>query len=119
MWWQDGWNWWWPGMIIEMIVFWGLVAWGLIALFRYLSNTSGRAWPGLPERRSSAEDTLAERFARGEIDNDEYLNRLNVLRSVQRDPAGRQDAQTWRETRGTGQKKGPSAGSTAMAAKEL
>jgi putative membrane protein len=32
-------------------------------------------------RRSSATHVLAERYARGEIDDDEYRKRLDVLRS--------------------------------------
>jgi len=39
-----------------------------------------------PDRpaRSSAEDILAERFARGEIDEDEYRSRLDALRNPDR-----------------------------------
>jgi putative membrane protein len=80
MWWHDGWSWWWPGMMVEMIVVWGLVVWGILALVRFLSAPERRGTaPG--QRRTTAEDILAERFARGEIDGEEYMHRLTVLRS--------------------------------------
>ncbi|MGV9268030.1 hypothetical protein ACWDRR_25590 [Kitasatospora sp. NPDC003701] len=67
-----------------------------VALVRHLSRTSRNArpvppgsWgPGAeagPPRRAvapTAEHLLAERFARGEIDTDEYRRRLEVLRSA-------------------------------------
>lgn len=66
------WNagaWWW--MTIAMVVFWGLVAWVVVTLARR---------PG-PDRGSrTAEDVLAERYARGEIDDEEYHRRLAALR---------------------------------------
>ena len=39
--------------------------------------------PGLPgdSRRSAAEQTLADRLARGEIDSEEYEQRLRTLRA--------------------------------------
>jgi putative membrane protein len=80
LWWHDGWSWWWPGMLIQMVVFYGLVVWGVLALVRFLSSPEKReAVPG--QRRTTAEDILSERFARGEIDGDEYIRRLTVLRS--------------------------------------
>ena len=56
-------------MWVGMIVFWGLVIWGIAAILR----TSRRADDASPER------VLAERFARGEIDEEEYHRRLDVL----------------------------------------
>ena len=74
MYWNDGWGWGaWLMMTIFMVVFWGLVAWVVVTLVR---GSSGTQRP-----RSSAEDILAERFARGELDEDEYSGRLDALRS--------------------------------------
>ncbi|HEX6446206.1 MAG TPA: SHOCT domain-containing protein [Streptosporangiales bacterium] len=47
---------------------------------------SGSGWGGgasqdAPEQRPSAEDILADRFARGEIDEAEYQDRLSTLRA--------------------------------------
>ncbi|MBI1843331.1 MAG: SHOCT domain-containing protein [Actinobacteria bacterium] len=77
MYWNGGsWSWLgWLTMTIVMFGFWGLVAWLIVTLSRGSSGGGG------PLQRS-AEDILAERFARGEIDEDEYTNRLNALRST-------------------------------------
>jgi putative membrane protein len=65
-------------MILNMIFFWALVVAGLVALFRYLGRSAGRTTgPG----RQTPEQVLAERFARGEIDEDDYRQRLETLRS--------------------------------------
>lgn len=74
-WWYDGWSWWgWLLMSVGMVAFWGLVAWVVVTLVR--SPGSPAASP-----RPSAQQLLAERFAKGEIDEDEYRARLEALRS--------------------------------------
>jgi putative membrane protein len=74
-WWHDDWSW---GagltMLALMAVFWGVVIWAVLALVRANSGST----------RAPAEDPqriLARRFAAGEIDEDEYRHRLEVLRS--------------------------------------
>jgi putative membrane protein len=62
-------------MGIGMILFWALMVLGLIALVRYLQPAGGRP----REVRATAEELLAERFARGEIDEQEYRLRLDTL----------------------------------------
>lgn len=83
--WNDGWNdgagpWWWLFMLLAMIVFWGGVAWVIVTLVRH---SSGGSPPSHEPGRPTAEDILHERFARGEIDVDEYHQRLNALRGNQ------------------------------------
>ncbi|MEU9794393.1 hypothetical protein AB0E27_27875 [Streptomyces sparsogenes] len=88
MWYDGGWGWGgWFFMAVFMVLFWALVIFGIVALVRYFSGSphdrpSGRhpssGEPGWGSRR--AEDLLAERFARGEIDEDEYKRRLALLR---------------------------------------
>lgn len=76
MWWPDGgWGWGgWLTMTITMLAFWGLVAWVLVTLVRQ---------PGSRRHTNrSAEEILAERFARGEIDEEEYNRRRALLRSA-------------------------------------
>lgn len=74
MYWDDGWGGGgWLVMTLVMVAFWGLVAWAIISAVRGSSSTSGH--------QRSAEDILAERFARGEISKDEYNERLDALRS--------------------------------------
>jgi putative membrane protein len=59
-----------------MVLFWG----GLLATGVYfIRRRPTRANAGL-----SAEDVLAERYARGEIDEQEYRQRRVVLREQQR-----------------------------------
>lgn len=68
----------WVVMLISMVAFWGLVVWGVVALFR--DNQSNGA-------RSAHYDpltTLDERFARGEIDETEYQSRAETLRAAHR-----------------------------------
>ena len=62
-------------MGIGMVLFWALIIFGLIAVVRYLQAAGGRA----PEVRATPEELLAERFARGEIDEQEYRRRLDTL----------------------------------------
>jgi len=81
MWGGNGWSWWsWVLMSLMMFGFWGLLIWGIVALFRR-SGDGGRDRPD-PER------ILAERFAAGEIDEEEYNRRLQTLRSSNRRPVG-------------------------------
>jgi putative membrane protein len=67
--WHSGWAWWWMG--VGMLVFWGLIAWLIVALVR--QGDRGGATPG-------ARDILDERYARGEIDDDEYRQRSDLIR---------------------------------------
>ena len=73
-------------MTISMILFWGAVIYGIVALVRYAHRDGPQrgepAGPPAPE----PERLLAERFARGEIDEDEYYQRLTSLRAAR--PAG-------------------------------
>jgi putative membrane protein len=54
-------------MGIFMIIFWGLVIWGIVALIRYSSRTQQCNSQG-----NSALDILKKRYARGEINKQEY-----------------------------------------------
>lgn len=74
MWWNDsGWSW--LAMTISMLVFWALVAGVVITLVR-----SSRASDTVDPGPSDPERILKERFARGEIDVEEYERRREVLR---------------------------------------
>ena len=70
MWWNgSGWGWFW--MSFSMIVFWGLVAFGIVWLVRSTRTPT--------EHRHDAEDILAERFAHGDLSAEEYEERKKVL----------------------------------------
>lgn len=70
-------------MTIGNVLFWGLVIVGVILLVRYVGR-SDRPAGGRSEGRSTPEQVLAERFAAGEIDEQEYRQRLEVLRGEHR-----------------------------------
>ena len=76
-----GWGWGaWLNMGVGMVVFWGLVIACGVALVRYLAAGRNRS-SGTRDALSEAERILADRFARGEIDEDEFRRRSALLRS--------------------------------------
>jgi len=62
-------------MTVSMMLFWGLIIYGLTAWGRYPARGDRSV-----AARPTAEQVLAERFARGEIDEHEYHQRLDTLR---------------------------------------
>jgi len=68
--WHSGWGWFW--MSITMIVFWALVAWVIVTLVRQ-GDRGGRG-------TTDGQGLLEERFARGDIDDDEYRRRRDLIR---------------------------------------
>ena len=71
---MSGWDWF--GTSVGMILFWGLLIAGIVLLVRYLRSDH----PGQAPTAATAEQVLAERFARGEINETEYRDRLASLR---------------------------------------
>ena len=63
----------WLAMGLGMLIFWGLIVVGGVALVRYLASSR--------TEETKAEQILAGRFARGEIDEDEYQRRRESLRA--------------------------------------
>jgi putative membrane protein len=90
MFWYDhgvsGWGWF--AMTASMIVFWALIITAAVLLFRALART-GPGSGGHHSTGPTPEQLLAERFARGEIDEDEYQRRLAVLHGSAAPPARR------------------------------
>ncbi len=81
MWWYDNSNgsgmngWGYALMTVSMVLFWGLVIFRVIALVRYI----GRQDRSVTPPRLTPEQVLAERFAHGQIDEQEYQQRLDTL----------------------------------------
>jgi putative membrane protein len=73
--WGNGWGWLWGGLM--MVVVWIAIVWLVVSLVR----GSGERPSHEPESggRSGAEAILAERFARGEISEEEFEQRKRVL----------------------------------------
>lgn len=67
-------------MTVSTLLFWGLVIAGVVLLARQFGPRARSAPQAGP--RPAPEQLLAERFARGEIDEDEYTRRLQVLRGA-------------------------------------
>jgi putative membrane protein len=79
-WWHAGWvgSDWLVTMLVTMLlilILGTLILAGIVAL----SQSFGRVEPARADSGDSAGEILARRFARGEIDGEEYLRRLEVL----------------------------------------
>ena len=73
----------WIAMILMMSVFWGLVIFAGIMLFRGAGSGRDSAPTDRPTYRDPM-DILHERFARGELENEEYEARKAVLLGTKR-----------------------------------
>ncbi len=60
-------------MLASMVAFWGLVIWAVMSV-------AGRRGVSTAVAPSDPEQILRERFARGEIDADDYERRRELLR---------------------------------------
>lgn len=79
---------WWILMTIMMIAFWGGIIWFAVSVIRRPNHTPHPAGPEpvAPSStskvsRKSAQEILEIRLARGEIELDDYRQRLNALQS--------------------------------------
>ena len=68
-------GWAWVLMGFGSVLVWAALIFGIVMLVRYWRGGSPFAAGG----RAGAEEVLAQRFARGEIDEAEYRQRLAVL----------------------------------------
>ena len=83
-WYGGGMGWWGAvGVVLLVALFWALVLGSVVVLVRYLvdGHNSRR---DVPLESTSPADILAARFARGEIGESEYRDRLAVLREAHR-----------------------------------
>jgi putative membrane protein len=65
-------------MALMMLIFWGGVAWVVVTLIQH--NGTWRTRDQLPPSADPLR-ILDERFARGEIDDDDYRRRRDVLQT--------------------------------------
>lgn len=69
--WGGQWGWEaWLAMSLMMLVFLSVVVWAFLSATRDSTN-----------HRAHSEDILADRLARGEIDEDEYRRRRDLIRT--------------------------------------
>jgi putative membrane protein len=71
----------WLVMAVVMVAFWGLVVFAVVALFRGIGRTNE---PADQTPRRDPLRILDDRFARGDLDVDEYHARQDVLRGTDR-----------------------------------
>ena len=71
----------WPVFPISFGLFWLAVLGAAFYLIRRRMNSTAAAAAAAADPMANARSVLAERFARGEIDEDEYLMRISRLRN--------------------------------------
>ncbi|MFE9172176.1 SHOCT domain-containing protein [Streptomyces kebangsaanensis] len=86
---MNGWGWF--AMGLGTLLFWALLIAVGVFLLRALQRGPERTQAHDGGRPPTPERLLAERFARGEIDEDEYRRRLDVLRQNSGPPGTRPD----------------------------
>lgn len=86
--WDGGGYGWWILMTIMMIVFWGGLIWFATTVVRRPNDTSHTTGSGMAAPPATnvftpetAREILDKRLARGEIELDDYRQRLEALRS--------------------------------------
>ena len=67
------------GMGIGMVLFWGLIIFGIVMLARGFGGRSGAAASEFKARDKTPQDILGERYARGEIDKTEFEQKRSDL----------------------------------------
>ncbi|MFG2026877.1 SHOCT domain-containing protein [Streptomyces sp. NPDC048825] len=73
---MSGWGWF--GMSVGMVLFWALIITALVLVFRAVNRPHEHAHPHIPAA-PTPQQILAERFARGEINEEVYRRRLSAL----------------------------------------
>lgn len=78
MWWWHHSGWAWAWMSVMMVAFWTIVIVAVVWVVRASSNPQDGGFAAR-RRPQSAAEILAERYARGEIDSEEYRSRLDEI----------------------------------------
>lgn len=74
--WMHGWSGGWLVSAVMLTLFFAVLITGIVVAVRYLRPEGSAARP----TSAAAEDVLAHRFARGEIDETEFRQRITALR---------------------------------------
>ncbi len=71
----------WVFMAVMMVLLWSAIILGVLMFVRYTRERTGALSSMPTESKDRARQVLDERFARGEIDADEYTKRRDILRT--------------------------------------
>ncbi len=82
MWGYDGFGYGGGGMGIGMLLFWGLIVFGVVLLARGFGGMSGSVASVPTVRDQTPLDVLGERYARGEINKAEFEQKRNDLKGL-------------------------------------
>jgi putative membrane protein len=82
----SGWGWF--GMTIGMIAFWGLLIALAVLVYRAFTGDNSPSGRNAGPTSTDPRQILAQRYARGEIDEDEYQRRLATLSGTPYHPVG-------------------------------
>lgn len=61
-------------MLLLIVLFWGLLVWGIVASVRHYSTARAGQFPQRPSASAALEE-LRLRYAKGEIDDEEFERR--------------------------------------------
>jgi putative membrane protein len=79
-WMHGGWGWGWMSlMMVMMVLFWGAVIFGVVWLIRGVVNQGGSHTSEPPPRNESPIKILERRLAEGEMSEEDYRARREVL----------------------------------------
>lgn len=78
--WGMGWGWHWLGMLVFWLVPLIVVVVLVAVAIKYLFSRGARSDAGLNEGSNRALEVLEERYARGEINREEYLQKRDDLK---------------------------------------
>jgi putative membrane protein len=78
---MNGWGW--AFMTVGSVLLWAVLIFAVVILIRHFTGSRPISFGNRP----SPEDVLAQRFARGEIDEADYRQRLAVLAEQRQTPS--------------------------------
>lgn len=72
------------GMVLWSLLAIALLVFVVVATVRLLTPGKGQFTSAMPDELDRAESILAERYARGEVDHDEYVRRRDAIELLRR-----------------------------------
>ena len=76
---DSGSGWWWGFGALHMLLFWAVLIFVIVVLVRWITNMPGPRGSGSDTGGGRALDILKERYARGEINKEEFEQKKRDL----------------------------------------